>query len=88
MNKDNQPNHSESHNLGTDYGRKLKSGIGRLKQAIQAQYAHAFPNQFDSIKRAIAEAETMAWSTPFPSLFFPPLARIRIHEIRGQVAGK
>ena len=88
MKPDNQPNHSESHNLGIDYGRKLKNGIARLKEAIQAQYAHAFPNQFDSIKRAIAEAETMAWSTPFPSLFFPPLARIRINEIGGQVAGE
>jgi hypothetical protein len=59
----------------------LKSGLARLKNAVQSEYESAFPGQADAIERALAQAETLAWSTPFPSLFFPPLARIGLTEI-------
>ncbi len=63
------------------YCHKLKSGIGRLKIALQDQYRGAFPDHADSIRQAMAEAEVSAWATPFPSLFFPALARIRLSEL-------
>ena len=66
--------------------RKLKSGIARLRVTIQAQYVSAFPERLDSIELAMTEAEASAWSTPFPSLFFPPLARIRLQQL-GASAG-
>lgn len=86
MKTDDEPIRDKSHNIGTDYCRKLKGGISRLKEAILIQYASSLPNQIESIKSAIAEAETAAWSMPFPSLFFPPLAHIRINEMGGPAA--
>lgn len=75
-------NQNEPHrNRPTDDCRKLKSGLARLKKAVQTEYESVFPGRGDSVERALAEAETLAWSTPFPSLFFPPLARISLNQI-------
>ena len=63
------------------YCHKLKSGLARLKTAVKAEYQSAIPGQVDSIDRALTQAETLAWSTPFPSLFFPAFARIGLAEI-------
>ena len=71
-------------NRATEYCRKLKSGIVRLKAAIQAQYENTFPDHRDSLERALAEAEASAWATPFPALFFPALARLRISKIAAE----
>lgn len=68
-------------NVPADYCRKLKSGIARLEAAIQSQYEEAFPAGGDWIARAIREAEEAAWATPFPSLFFPALAHLRVNEM-------
>ncbi len=79
--KNNEPNCERLDNVAAASCRKLKRGLARLKEAIQSQYSNAFPGRLDSIERALAEAEASAWSTPFPSLFFPPLARIRLDEL-------
>jgi hypothetical protein len=65
----------------SDYCQKLKNGIGRLRSAIQSQYEEAFPDGGDWIAQAIREAEQVAWTTTFPSLFFPPLARLKLSEM-------
>jgi hypothetical protein len=67
-------------NAPTDYCQKLKNGIGRLQAAIQSHYEEAFPAERELIARAVREAEKAAWSTPFPSLFFPALAHLRVSE--------
>jgi hypothetical protein len=67
-------------NAPADYCQKLKNGIARLRTAIQAQYEEAFPAEHEWIARAVREAEKAAWATPFPSLFFPALAHLRVHE--------
>ena len=67
-------------NVPADYCQKLKAGITRLRAAIQAQYEEAFPAEREWIARAVREAEKAAWATPFPSLFFPALAHLRVHE--------
>jgi len=67
-------------NAPADYCRKLKHGIARLQDAIQAYYVEAFPAERETITRAVREAERAAWATPFPSLFFPALAHLRISE--------
>ncbi|MGH8095621.1 MAG: hypothetical protein ACREIF_19495 [Chthoniobacterales bacterium] len=64
-----------------DYCQKLKHGIERLRTAIQSHYEEAFPNGRDWIARAVQEAEQSAWSTPFPSLFFPALAHLKVREM-------
>ena len=63
-----------------DYCQKLKNGIVRLQRAIQSHYEEAFPAERECIARAMREAEKAAWFTPFPSLFFPPLAHLRVSE--------
>ena len=67
-------------NAPADYCRKLKNGIARLQDAIQAYYEEAFPAERETIARAVREAERAAWATPFPSLFFPALAHLRVSE--------
>lgn len=64
-----------------EYCHKLKSGLARLETAIRRQYEEAFPSAGDSIARALREAKADAWSTAFPSLFFPALAHLRVHEM-------
>lgn len=68
-------------NAPADYCRRLKNGIKRLQTAIQTQYEEMFPEGSDQIARAIREAEKAAWQTPFPSLFFPALAHLRVREV-------
>jgi hypothetical protein len=64
-----------------DYCRKLKSGIARLEASIRRQYEDTFPSGGDWIARAIHEAKEAAWATPFPALFFPALAHLRVNEM-------
>jgi hypothetical protein len=68
-------------NAPKDYCHKLKSGIARLGASIQRQYEDALPTGGDWIARAIRDAEEAAWATPFPSLFFPALAHLRVNEM-------
>lgn len=64
----------------SDYASKLRSGISRLRQQVLAFYEKRFPGQRDWILRIVAQAEQSAWQTPFPSLFFLPLAHSLIAE--------
>jgi hypothetical protein len=68
-------------NAPRDYCHKLKSGIARLETSIRRQYEEAFPAGGDWIARAIREAKEAAWATPFPALFFPTLAHLRVNEM-------
>lgn len=68
-------------NAPKEYCHKLKSGIARLEAAIRRQYKDTFPTGGDWIARALREAKEAAWSTAFPSLFFPVLAHLRVNEI-------
>ena len=67
-------------NAPADYCQKLKNGIARLQAGIQSHYEEAFPAEREWIARAVREAEKAAWATPFPSLFFPALAHLRVSE--------
>lgn len=53
---------------------KLFVALGDLKVRLQAQYERRFPGEGSRIRRAIEEAEAVAWRTPFPHLFLPDLA--------------
>jgi len=68
-------------NVPADYCRKLKSGIARLEAAIQSQYEAVYPTGRDLIARAVREAVEASWATPFPSLFFPALAHLKVSEM-------
>lgn len=66
----------------TDYCQKLERGIARLQDAILAQYEERLPSDRELVFRAVREAEEAAWATPFPSLFFPALAHLRVNEAK------
>lgn len=68
-------------NLPSDYCRKLKEGIARLEAAMQAHYETIYPAARSLIARAMQEAEEASWKTPFPSLFFPTLAHLKMREM-------
>jgi hypothetical protein len=68
-------------NTPASYRRKLKRGITRLKATLQQRYEDIFPDGRAWIERAVADAEKMAWATPFPALFFSALVHIRVAEI-------
>lgn len=65
-------------NLPEGYCRKLRAGLGRLRARLRSDYESAFPNESEQIELAIKEAEAAAWGTPFPALFFPPLAHLKV----------
>jgi len=68
-------------NAPKDYCQKLKNGIARLEATIRQQYEEAFPTDAAWIGKALREAKEAAWSTAFPSLFFPVLAHLRVNEM-------
>ncbi len=68
-------------NVPADYCRKLKDGIARLEAAIQTHYETIYPTARGLITRAMQEAEEASWKTPFPSLFFPTLAHLKVREM-------
>jgi hypothetical protein len=69
-------------NAPKDYCQRLKSGLARLELMLLQQYEEAFPNEGESIARAIRAAKDAAWLTTFPSLFFPVLAHLRMNGMR------
>jgi hypothetical protein len=60
---------------------KLVVAIAQLRTRLRDKYAHLFPDRDDSLARALAEAEELAWQTPFPHLFLPGLAEVKVGEI-------
>jgi hypothetical protein len=67
------PNCAEPDTLDV-FCERLMAALDDLKVRMQAQYERRFPGEGSRIRRAIEEAETVAWRTPFPHLFLPDLA--------------
>ncbi len=59
---------------------KLTQAIADLKERLRSRYECHFPGQTALIHRALEEAESAAWCTPFPHLFLPDLAEARIAQ--------
>lgn len=75
----------KSNDLGADdtssgFYDKLALAIADLKKRLQAHYERHFPGRAALIRRALEEAESAAWCTPFPHLFLPELAEARITQ--------
>ena len=66
--------------VSKEYCRKLRDGLGRLRARIRSDYEAVFPDESNRIAEAVKEAEEAAWITPFPALFFPPLAHLKVRE--------
>lgn len=67
------PNCAEPDTLDV-FCERLMAALDDLKGRLQAQYERRFPGEGSRIRRAIEEAEEVAWRTPFPHLFLPDLA--------------
>jgi hypothetical protein len=68
-----------------DYGAKLKEGVSRLRDSLQERYEQIFPDHREQVGRAVATAEAMAWTTPFPALYLSALVHLNISEIYPQI---
>ena len=64
--------------------RACRAAVARLGRQFLAElageYKSSLPGQW--LEGALAEAEAVAWSTPFPLLFLPELAREKAHNAR------
>ena len=59
----------------------LRGVITRLKTRLQARYERLLPGQAERIQRALEKAESAAWRTPFPHLFLPDFAELRLARL-------
>jgi len=57
------------------------AALGKLKTRLVAQYERTLPGRSQVIRQAVAEAEELAWQTPFPHLFLPDFVEVRLGEI-------
>jgi hypothetical protein len=61
--------------------RAAVNGMGKQFLAeLAGEYKSSLPGQW--LERAFADAEAVAWSTPYPLLFLPELAREKVHNVR------
>lgn len=54
--------------------------LGELKARLFEKYERALPGHRFLIRQAVAEAEALAWQTPFPHLLLPDYAELRVAE--------
>ncbi len=59
---------------------KLSQSIKDLKVRLQTRYERHLPGKSALIRRILDEAESVAWCTPFPHLFLPDLAEVRLSQ--------
>jgi hypothetical protein len=59
----------------------LSTAITELRERLRMHYEHIFPGQKTLIADVLEEAESVAWCTPFPHLFLPDLAEVRMARI-------
>lgn len=64
-----------------EFCHKVVAGVVDLKDRLVKQYEAALPGQASLVRKAVEEASELAWNTPFPHLFLPDFAEIRIAEL-------
>jgi hypothetical protein len=83
----NRTSDSISTNRHTDFIERLTSAIAELKGRLQAHYERAHPSQRELVRRAIDEAEALAWKlSSFPHLLLPDLVEVRMEQLALQPA--
>ena len=63
---------------------ELMAAIDKLVERLQDKFERKHPGCGHMIRRALAEAEELAWKTSFPHLFLPDFAEVRLAEIFAQ----
>ncbi len=64
---------------------QIGSAVAQLKERLISRYERIAPERSSSIRDAIAAAESQAWATPFPHLFFPDFAALRLAAVVADV---
>jgi hypothetical protein len=59
---------------------KLVASLRDLTARLLAHYEQAEPGQGYTIRQALAEAERLAWETPFPHLVLPDFAELQVAQ--------
>ena len=79
MKKPINQNHCSSAHVEVPAGfcAKLWDALVTLKEQLLAKYEDALPGRRHFVRELIAEAEALAWETPFPHLFLPDFAEAR-----------
>jgi hypothetical protein len=62
---------------------ELFAALGELRNRLHEKYERALPGRTSLVRQAVSEAEALAWQTPFPHLFLPDLAELRIAQALG-----
>lgn len=72
---------SINHHVAPRFCRKLLSALAALKEQLRQRYDTLLPGRPGLVRELIAEAEALAWETPFPHLFLPDFAELRLAEV-------
>jgi hypothetical protein len=64
--------------------RELFEAVGELRNRLREKYERALPGHGYLVRKAISEAEDLAWQTPFPHLLLPDYAELRLAEVLAQ----
>ena len=67
--------------LAPGFCRKLVSALAALKEQLRQKYENVLPGRPGLVREIIAEAEALAWETPFPHLFLPDFAELRLAKV-------
>lgn len=66
---------------GLASARRSAAEVRRLKAKLAAKWTAVRPGDAHRFRLALNEAEALAWQTPFPTLFFPALAREKAQHL-------
>ena len=72
---------SSNIHIAPQFCRHLKQVIARTKARLKAKYEELFPFSSANVEQALNEAEELAWQTPFPHLFLPDFAEVRVNAL-------
>ena len=65
-------------NATAQFYRKMVDTIRDLRDRLLEKYEQTLPGRAYLVRKAVAEAEAMAWQTSFPHLLFPDLVEARV----------
>jgi hypothetical protein len=69
-----------NHGITSRFCRKLHTKVSKLKEQLIARY-EATAGSSSRVREALSTAESQAWETSFPHLFFPDLAEVHLAAV-------
>lgn len=67
--------------VAPQFCRQIEEALARTKERLRAKYEDLFPFSSGNVEQALDEAEALAWATPFPHLFLPDFAEVRVNAL-------